>query len=319
MRLVVLAGIGAMSACVTNPADAQTYPVKPVRMIVPAAPAGGVDIMGRLLASEFSQAFGQNFIVENRTPTVSAADIVAKAPGDGYTLLVSTATYLVNGSLHKDLPHDPLRDFVPVSLVGTTPIIICVHPSLPVNNIKGLIALAKQKPGTLNFGSGGIGSPLHLAGELFKQSAKVDIVHVAYKGTAPAAMDLLAGQVQLMFPSVISMYPYIQSGRTRVIAVMSARRSPTLKDTQTTVEAGFPDLTASIWFGVLASRNTPRAVVDQLNRVIVKAVARKDFRERLLRDDMEPIGDSPDQFAAFAAEEYAKWSRVIKAANVKVE
>jgi tripartite-type tricarboxylate transporter receptor subunit TctC len=308
-----------MPACCAVPVFAQTYPVKPVRVIVAAAPAGGVDIMARLLANEFSQALGQNFIVENRTPSVAAAEIVAKAPGDGHTLMVSTATYLVNGSLHKDLPYDPLRDFVPVSLVGSTPIIICVHPSLPVTNIKGLIALAKQKPGALNFGSGGIGSPLHLAGELFKQSAKVDIVHVAYKGTAPAAMDLLAGQVQIMFPSVISMYPYIQSGRTRVLAVMSPRRSPTLKDTQTTAEAGFPDLTASIWFGVLASKNTPRPVIDQLNRVVVKAVASKEFRERLLRDDVEPIGDSPDQFSAFAAVEYAKWARVIKAANIKVE
>ncbi len=303
----------------TGSAFGQAYPTKPVRIIVPAAPAGGVDIIARLLGSEFAQTFGQQFVIENRNPSVAAADLVAKAPPDGHTLLVSTATYLVNGAMHKDLPFEPLRDFAPISLVGSTSIIIVCHPSLPVTSIKSLIALAKQKPGALNFGSGGIGSPLHLAGELFKQTAKVEIMHVAYKGTAPAAVNLLAGEVQLMFPSVISMYPYIKAGKTRVLAVMNPHRSPTLPDVPTTAEAGLPGLTASIWFGLLAPGKTPRPVIEQLHQAIAKAVAKKEFRDRLLRDDVEPIGNSPDEFAAFASAEYSKWTRVIRTANIKAE
>ncbi|NBS58395.1 MAG: tripartite tricarboxylate transporter substrate binding protein [Betaproteobacteria bacterium] len=315
-RSVMLAVAGVLLAA---PVVAQNYPVKPVRIIVPAAPGGGVDIMARLIAMEFTQALGQNFIVENRSPQVAGADAAAKAPGDGYTLMVSTASYLVNKVLHKQLPYDPINDFVPVSLLGSTPVIICVHPSLPVTNVKSLVALAKAKPGTLNFGSGGIGSPLHLAGELFKQGTKTDIVHIAYKGTAPAAIDLLSGQVQMMFPSVISMYPYIQSGRTRVLAVMSTRRSPTLTEVPTIAEAGYPDLTAAIWFGLNASRNTPRPIADQLQRVVAKSVSSNEFRERLLRDDVEPIGSTPDQYGAFVSAELAKWSKVIINANIKAE
>jgi tripartite-type tricarboxylate transporter receptor subunit TctC len=318
MKLRTLWAVAAW-ALGCGPAMGQSYPVKNVRIIVPAAAGGGVDIMARLLGSEFTQALGQQFIVENRSPSVAAADMVAKAAADGYTLLMSTATYLVNGALHKSLPYDPLRDFATVSLIGSTPIIIVAHPSLPVRSIKDLIALARQKPGALNFGSGGIGSPLHLAGELLRQNARIDIVHIAYKGTAPATIDLLAGQVQLMFPTVLSMFQYIQAGRIKVLAVMNAHRSPTLPNVQTTAEAGFPELTASVRFGLLAPRNTARPAIDQLYRAVVKALRTQEFRERLLKDDVEPIGSSPDEFAAFASVESAKWTRVIRSANIKPE
>lgn len=297
----------------------QSYPVKAVRIVVPAAPSGGVDIMARLLGKEFSQSLGQPFIVENRSPSVSADDGVAKAAPDGYTLLFSTATYLVNAALHKDLPYDPIRDFAPVSVIGSTPIIVVCHPSLPVNSIRDLIALAKQKPGALNFGSGGIGSPLHLAGELFNQEAKVNIVHIAYKGTSPALINLLSGEVQLMFPSVISTYPYMKSGKVRVLAVLNPHRSRTLPEVPTTAESGLPNLVASIWFGILAPHGTPKPVVDRLHKAAVKAVATKEFRERLLRDEVEPIGNSPEEFSAFASAELAKWTRVIRAASIKAE
>ena len=302
-----------------GPASGQSYPVKSVRILVSAAPGGGVDIIARMIGNEFSRALGQQFLVENRTSSVATADAVAKAAPDGHTLMVSTATYLVNAVLHKDLPYDPLRDFAPISLIGSAPVIICSQASLPATTLEGLIALVKQKPGALNFGSGGIGSPLHLAGELFKQDAKVDIMHIAYKGTAPAATALLAGEVQLMFPSVLSMYPHIKAGKVRVLAVMSAHRSATLPEVPTTAEAGLPGLTAGIWYGVTAPKNTPRPAIDQLHRQVVKAVAGKEFRERLLRDDVEPIGSSPDEFSAFAAAELTKWSRVIRAANIKPE
>ena len=302
-----------------GPVSSQLYPAKPVRILVAAGPGGGLDIIARLLSNEFARALGQNFIVENRTSSVATADAVAKAAPDGHTLLFSVASYLVNGILYKDLSYDPLRDLAPVSLIGSTPIIICSHPSLPATTLAELVALAKQKPGTLNFGSGGIGSPLHLAGELFKQDAKVDIVHIAYKGTAPAALALVAGEVQLSFPSVISLYPHIKAGKVRVLAVMSPRRSPTLPEVPTTAEAGLPGLTAEIWYGLLTSKNTPRPIIELLHRSVVKAIGATEVRERLLRDDVEPIGSSPDEFAKFEAAEFAKWSRVIRAANIKPE
>ncbi len=275
--------------------------------------------IARLLGNEFSRALGQQFIIENRSPSVAGVDLVAKAAADGHTLLVSTATYLVNRAMHKDLPYEPLRDFAPISQIGSTPIIICSHPSLPVTSIKQLIALAKQKPGALNFGSGGIGSPLHLAGELFKQGAKVDIVHIASKGTTPAAYDYTAGHVQLMFPSVLSMYPYIKTGKVRVLAVMGPRRSPALPDVQTTAEAGLPQLTAGLWYGLIAPRNTPRPVIEQLHRLVVRAVSGGEFRERLLRDDVEPIGSSPEEFSAFIKSEAAKWSGLVKQLGIEAQ
>jgi tripartite-type tricarboxylate transporter receptor subunit TctC len=317
-RISALAAAAAAMALHTI-APAQPYPTKPVRIIVPAAPGGGVDIMARMIGSELTQELGQQFIAENRPSSVAAATFLSNQPGDGQTLMLTTATYLVNGALRKNLPYDPLRDFVPVSLVGSTPIIIVIHPSLPVTDLRGLVALAKQKPGALNFGSGGIGSPLHLAGELFKQSANVDIVHVAYKGTAPAAVNLLAGEVQIMFPSVISMQPYIQANRVRVLAVMDERRSAALPQVPTTAEAGYPGLTAGIWFGIIAPKGTPRPIIDRLHQIVAESIKKKDIRERLLRDNVEPLGLGPDKFAAFANTEYKKWARVIANAHVKVE
>ena len=313
-----LAVLSAFSVLYPCSAFSQGYPAQPVRVIAPAAPGGGVDIMARLLANSFSESFGQRFIVENRNPSVLAGELLAKAQPNGQVLMLSTATYLVNKWLHSNLSYEPLRDITPISLVGSTPIIMVVHPSLPVKNVKELIALAKRKPGELNFASGGSGSPLHLAGELFKLEAKVNIVHVAYRGTAPAAADMLSGQVQLMFPSVISMYPHIQSGRTRVLAVLGPKRSQTLPDVPTSAEAGLPGLNASIWFGLLTTNGTPKPIIDQLHQAVVKTVATKDFKERLARDNVDPIGNSPEEFAAYASAESSKWGRVIKSANIKV-
>ena len=308
----------SFSLCV-GCALAQTYPAKPVRILVGSSAGGGVDIIARLLATDFSQAVGQQFIVENRSSSLATAAALAKSTPDGYTLMLTTASYIVNRALRKDLPYDPLRDIVAVSLVGSTPIIIVTHPSLPVTNVRSLVALAKQKPGALNFGSGGIGSPLHLAGELFKQATHVDIVHISYKGTAPAAVNLAAGEVQILFPSMISMYPYIQANRARVLAVMNERRSGSLPAVPTTAEAGYPGLTAGIWYGLIAPAGTPRPIIDQLQQLVAHAIAKKDVRERLLRDDVEPLGRGPDEFAAFANTELKKWSKVIADAHVKVE
>jgi tripartite-type tricarboxylate transporter receptor subunit TctC len=233
--------------------------------------------------------------------------------------MVSTATYLVNRSLYPNLGYDPLRDISTISLIGSTPIIIVCHPSLPVQSVSQLVEFAKRKPGALNYGSGGNGSPLHLAGELFKQEAKVNIVHVAYRGTAPAAMELLSGQMQVMFPSVISMYPYIQSGRTRVLAVLGQQRSKALPNTPTSAEVGLPGLIASIWYGLLTTAGTPKSVVMLLHQNVVKALANKDLNERLQRDSVEQIGSTPEEFASFAANENTKWSSVIKAGNITAQ
>jgi tripartite-type tricarboxylate transporter receptor subunit TctC len=188
-----------------------------------------------------------------------------------------------------------------------------------VTTVRSLVALAKQKPGALNFGSGGIASPLHLAAELFKQATHVDIVHVAYKGTAPAAINLVSGEVQILFPSVISMYPYIQANRAKVLAVMNDRRAASLPAVPTIAEAGYPGLTAGIWYGLIAPGGTPRAVVDQLQQLVTRALGKKDVRERLLRDDVEPLGRGPDEFATFAAAELKKWSKVIADAHIRID
>lgn len=298
---------------------AQTYPQQVVRVIVPAAPGGGVDIIARLIAYHLGDQLNQKFIVENRTPSGLAGEVVAKASPNGHTLMVSTATYLVNRSLYPNLGYDPLRDISTISLIGSTPIIIVCHPSLPVQSVSQLVEFAKRKPGALNYGSGGNGSPLHLAGELFKQEAKVNIVHVAYRGTAPAAMELLSGQMQVMFPSVISMYPYIQSGRTRVLAVLGQQRSKALPNTPTSAEVGLPSLIASIWYGLLTTAGTPKSVVMLLHQNVVKALANKDLNERLQRDSVEQIGSTPEEFASFAANENTKWSSVIKAGNITAQ
>jgi tripartite-type tricarboxylate transporter receptor subunit TctC len=318
-RGLVAATLAAAGACLPHTAIAQGYPVRPVRIIVPAAPGGGVDIMARLLAKDLSGTFGQQFLVDNRSPFVAGVDAVAKAPADGHMLLVTTATYLTNAALQPKLPYHPIRDLAGITLLGTTPIIICVHPALPVNSLKDLVALAKRRPGELNYGSGGNGSALHLAGELFDLVAGVKTVHVAYKGTAPAAFDLLAGQVQIMYPSVISMNPYMKSGRVKTLAVLSPRRSPAIPDIPTTVELGYPDFVANIWFGFLAPRNTPRPVLEQLYAGVVKSFATADMKDRLARDNVDPVANTPDEFEKFAAAELAKWTKVIRSAGIKVE
>jgi tripartite-type tricarboxylate transporter receptor subunit TctC len=297
----------------------QAYPVKPVRILVPAAPGGGVDIMARMLGKELSAALGQPFVIENRSPFIPGVEAVAKAAPDGHVLLLTTATYLVNGALHRNLPYDPIKSLTPVSLLGKTPIIVTVHPSLPATSLSSLAALARKMPGQLNFGSGGNGSALHLAGELFKQLAKIDMTHVPYRGTAPAAFDLLAGHIHVMFPSVVSMNPHIKAGKVRVLAVLSERRSPVLPNVATSVEAGFRELIANIWFGFLAPRNTSKPIVDRLHAEVVKAFSTPEIKERLAMDAVEPVASTPEEFARYTVAELQKWSRVIRAANIVVE
>ncbi|MES2564174.1 MAG: tripartite tricarboxylate transporter substrate binding protein [Pseudomonadota bacterium] len=293
---------------------AQTYPVKSVRIVL-SSPGGGTDIMARLIADNLTRSFGNQFFVESRQPNVAAASFVARSQADGHVLLVSTASYLVN-ALRQPPPYDPMRDFAPVSLLGITPIIVVVHPSLPVTSLKGLIELARKSPGELNYGSGGISSPLHLAGELFNQTARVRIVHVPFKGTAHASTDLQAGRIQVMYPSTISLQPLITSGKAKVLAIMSERRSTELPAVPTTAEAGMPGLLANIWYGMLAPGGTPQPIVDRLNKEVVAALKNPDVSQRLLATGVEPVGNTPVQFAAFASAEFVKWKRVIDTAKI---
>lgn len=317
LRAAIGAALAAGLALLSSHCLAQAYPVKPVKIVL-SSPGGGTDVIARLFADQFTRAFGQQFIVESRQPNVAATNYVAKSKPDGHTLLVATASYIVNTLLHQNPPYDALKDFATVSLLGTTPIIISIHPSLPVRTLRELIALARKNPDSLSYGSGGIGSPLHLAGELFNQTAGMKILHVPFKGTANAAVDLQAGRVQLMFPSSISVLPQVQAGRIRVLAVMSAKRVLELPAVPTTAEAGLPQLVVNIWYGMMAPQATPAVIVDQLHREVVNALARADIRERMVTTGVVPVGSSPAEYAAFAAAERARWAAVIKAAGIEI-
>jgi tripartite-type tricarboxylate transporter receptor subunit TctC len=298
-------------------AMAQSYPHKPVRIVL-SSPGGGTDVMARLFAEQFTRSLGAQFFVESRQPNIAAANFVAKSKADGYTLLVATASYVVNSLLHRNPPYDPITDFSAVSLLGTTPIIVAVHPSLSVHSLNELVDLARKHPDELSYGSGGIGSPLHLAGELFNQTAGVKILHVPFKGTAHAAIDLQAGRVQVMFPSSVSVLPQVRAGRIRVLAIMSTRRSAELPDVPTATEAGLPNLVVNIWYGLMAPQGTPLSIVDQLQREVVNGLARPDIHAHLVATGVEPVGSTPAEFSAFALAERARWAAVIRSANIAI-
>jgi tripartite-type tricarboxylate transporter receptor subunit TctC len=296
---------------------AQSYPTKPVRIVL-SSPGGGTDVMARLFAEQFTRSLGVQFFVESRQPNIAAANYVAKSKPDGYTLLVATASYVVNSLLHRNPPYDPVKDFSAVSLLGTTPIIVAVHPALPARSLNELVELARKHPDEVSYGSGGIGSPLHLAGELFNQTAGIKMLHVPFKGTAHAAIDLQAGRVQVMFPSSVSVLPQVKAGRIRVLAIMSARRSAELPDVPTAGESGFPNLVVNIWYGLMAPQGTPPAIVDQLQREVVNGLARPEIHAHLVNTGVEPAGSTPAEFSAFTLAERARWAGVIRSAKIDI-
>jgi tripartite-type tricarboxylate transporter receptor subunit TctC len=297
------------------------YPVKPVRFVVGQAPGGATDIIARLVASKINEPLGQNVIVENRTGAAGSigAASVAKSPPDGYTLLVVSSSYSINPSIYSNLPFDPQKDLVPVSLFAEAPFLLLVHPSLPAKSVKELIALAKAKPGVLTYGSGGIGSSGHLAGALFEIRSGVKLAHVPYRGAGQALIDLLGGQVTFTFASVLSSTPHMKQGRLRVLAQTGVKRSSALPQVPTVAEAGVPGYSTTTWYGLLAPAATPAAVIDRLAAASNKAVMSPDIRERILADGAEPIGSSPAVFQKHLAAEIAKWAKVVKAAGVKAE
>jgi tripartite-type tricarboxylate transporter receptor subunit TctC len=297
------------------------YPVKAVRLIVPFAPGGSNDIMARLMGQRYSEFWGQPVVIDNRPGAsgIVGTEIVAKAAPDGYTVLMMSLTLAVNPSLHRKLPYDTAKDLVPVTLVASAPLLLVVHPSLPVKTVKELLAYGKANPGRLNFGSGGTGATPHLAGEMLKTMGALQMTHVPYKGGGPALADLMAGQIQLMLENVPSTLPLVKQGKLRALAVTSRTRSSLLPDVPTLDEAGLKGYEIVGWNGLFVPSGTPKAVVTTLYAATTRTLAMPETRERLAIMGAEGIGSTPEQFGAFVREEIVKWARVVKDAGLKVE
>jgi tripartite-type tricarboxylate transporter receptor subunit TctC len=299
-------------------AQAQTYPSKTVRLIVPFAAGGSTDIIGRVLAQKLAEAWGQQVIVDNRPggSTVIGTDIVAKSAPDGHTLLVTPAPFTIVPSLLKKLPYDPARDFEPITLINTTPLVVVVNPGVPAKNIKELIALAKAKPGVMNFGSSGSGGSNHLAGELFNAMANVKIVHVPYKGNAPALADLIGGHVDIVFNGLTSALPFIKSGKLRALGVTSIRRTAALPDMPTLDEAGLKGFQAVAWNGLTGPARMPKDAVAKAADAVARIMKSPELVEQLKREGSDPVGSSTADYAAFLRDEIAKWKKVIERAGI---
>ena len=310
------------AALVCTPAAAQPYQVKPVRIIVTFPPGGPTDIVGRALAQKLTETFKQQFIVDNRAGAagVLGTDIAAKSAPDGYTLLLGTSSGLsLNPALNPKLPYNAFKDFAPISRVVINPQILVLHPSLPANSVKDLIRLAKARPGQINYASPGHGSPNHLGIEMLKAMAGIDMVHIPYKGTAPALIDLMAGQVSLMFNSMPSVLPHVTSGKLKGIAVGSAKRSPAAPEIPTVAEAGVAGFEYVTWYGLFAPAATPKDIITRLNTEVVRMLADPELAQRFSSQGAEPSSTTPEQLAAFQREEHERWKRVIQSARIKID
>ncbi len=303
-------------------ATADAYPVKPIRFVVAFPPGGGTDIIARSIAHKLAERFAQQVVVDNRPGAGGniGTDFVAKSAPDGYTILMGSAGPLaINASLFAKMPFDPIRDLAPVTLAASTPNVLVVHPSLPARTVKQLIALARARPGEINFASSGHGTPAHLAGELFNSMAGVKLVHVPYKGAAPALADLLGGQVQLMFSTMPPALPHVKDGKLRALAVTSRKRSPATPELPTIDEAALPGFEAITWHGVVVPAGTPTTVIALLNREIVAILHLPEVVERLSGQGAEALGSTPEEFAAYIRSESVKWAKVVRESGAKAE
>ena len=309
----------ALAAACAAPAFAQTYPTKPVRIIVPFPPGQASDVIARLVGQKMSENLGQQVVVDNRVGAGGniGSDMGAKAPPDGYTLTMATAALPISASVYAKLPFDPVKDFATVTLMTVTPLVLIVHPALPVRNVKELVALARSRPGQLNFASSGMGTSHHLSGEMLRTVTGVNIVHVPYKGSQAAHIDLMSGQVAMMFDNILPVRPMVQAGKLKALAVTTPQRSPALPDVPTIAEAGLPNFEAVAWFGMLAPAGTPRDIVTKLNGEIVRVLKLPDVNERLSGMGAIVVGSTPDEFATWMRNEVAKWAKVVKAAGVQ--
>ncbi len=313
LAAAVLCALGSL-------AHAQTYPAKTVRIIVPFAPGGGSDFIARAIAPPLSKNLGQQFVIDNRPGAGSTlgSEIALKSPADGYTLLLISGSYTTSPSLYKNMKYDALNDMTPVIQTENGPYVITVHPSLPVKDVKQLVALAKSKPTQLNYASTGNGGITHLSSELFAMRTGIKITHIPYKGTGPGVIDTLAGHTQMMVAAVSAVIGHINSGRLRGLAVSSPKRLPALPSMPTVMEAGYK-YQVNNWHGVIAPKGTPKAVIDKLNSEINKAIKDPDFAKRIALDGLEPAGGTPEAFGELLKREVVEWAEVVKAANVKAD
>ncbi len=314
--------LSLLLAAIALPVQAQGgYPTRAVRLVVPSSPGGGTDISARIIAPQLSQFLGQQVVIENRAGagTMIGGEVVARAAPDGYTLLMGISTLAINPSMYKKVPYDALKDFAPVSLAVTLSNVLVVHPSLPAKNVREFVVLVKPRPGQINFASAGVGTSPHLSMELFLVMTGLKMLHVPYKGSGPGVTDLIAGHVPVMMPNMLSAQPHIKSGRLRALGVTGAKRAPGADDIPTIAEAGVPGYEAVQWYGVLAPAGTPRDIVTKLHAGTARALQNPEVRQRLLGDGAEPVGGTPEEFAAYLRSETAKWAKVIRAAGIKPE
>jgi tripartite-type tricarboxylate transporter receptor subunit TctC len=320
VRATWLAAAGVLLA-LAAPATAQSdYPNRPVRLIIPFPPGGSNDVVGRMIGTQLSDKLGKQVIIDNRAGAggVVGTEIASKAPADGYTLLVISLAHAVNPWLYK-LPYDPVKDFAPIGVMGSGPNVVVVHPSLPVNSIKDLIALAKKQPGELQYASAGIGSFQHLGGELFKLEAGVDILHVPFKGGGPAMIDVVGGHTKVMFSSLVQTTPHIKTGKLRALGVGSKDRSKVLPDVPSVAEAGVPTYEAVNWWGIVAPAGTPQPIIDKVHAALIAAQDSSDVEKQFANEGAVVVKKSPAEFGAFMVSEMNKWELVVKKGGIKAE
>jgi tripartite-type tricarboxylate transporter receptor subunit TctC len=321
--LKILASAAALWFGVGAPALAQqpAFPTKPVTIVAAYPPGGTVDLLSRVLSQKLNEDWKQPVIVENRAGAsgIIGSQYVAKAAADGYTLMVVPITHVTNSSLFSKVPYDPIEDFTPIAMLAASPVMLVTNNSYPAKNASELAALAKANPGRYNCGSGGNGTSQHLACELFKSTAKVDIKHVPYKGNAAAMIDVIGGQIEMLFDQMATAVPHVKAGKVRALAVTTAKRSPAMPDVPTVAESGFPGFEATAWFGIVGPRGMPKDVVDHINASLRKALARPEVQKQLGEQGLELIPSSPEEFRSTLKTEMAKWAAVIKQAGVKIE
>ena len=321
-RRFALASLATGFALALSPsADAGDYPVKALRLIVPFPPGAGTDMFGRTIAQKLNEHMGQSVVVDNK-PGAGAtlgSDVVAKSLPDGYTLLLSTTSHAINPSVYPSLPYDTLKDFATVTQVANVPTVLVVHPSVPVKTVQELVSFAKAKPGALNVGSSGSGTIFHLAAELIKSMAGIDMVHVPFKGGGPAMAALLGGEVNVLFETTLTVVPQAKAAKLRPLAVGSVKRSSAFPELPTIAESGFPGFSAVNWYGMYVRNGTPKQIVDRLNQEIVRALNLPDVRERFASQGADLVGNTPEQHAVFLKSEMDKWQRIARQANVKID
>jgi len=321
LRAALALSVSALLILAGSSAAQQTYPSKPVRFIVPFPPGGGADIAARAIGQKLSENWGQQVLIDNRTGgnTVIGSEALVKSPADGYTLLVTSSAHVINPFLLSNLPYDSVKDFAPVATVSSSELVLVLHPSVPANNLQQLIALAKARPGQLNYASSGSGSTTHLAAEYFNILAGVKTQHVPYKGAGQVMADLLAGQVQMYFNIPIPVIPHIKNGKLKGIAITGEARLPALREVPTFAEAGLPGQDVRIWFAAFARAGTAKEIIDKISAEIGTILATPDFRQKLDSQGMEPFISNPDQFAKLIRAEMAKYGKIIRTANIKLE